>query len=70
MIAKNLFDKISKKKGPILIAFSNFDDVFYVQASKKDLLVQMKARFNADDETGFELDENGFLDKDYLAEYK
>ena len=67
MIAKNLFSKIRKTKGPILVAFTNFDDVFYVQANKKDLLVQLSARFKSDEETGFDLDDNGFLDKDYTA---
>jgi hypothetical protein len=65
MIAENLFAKIRKTKGPICAAFTNFDDAFYVQVSKKDLLVQLSARFKLTEETGFELDDNGYLDKDY-----
>ena len=68
VIAKNLFAKIRKSKGPIMVAFVNFDDVFYVQASKKDLLLQLSQRFKADEETGFDLDDQGFLDKDYLTQ--
>jgi len=68
VIAKNLFAKIRKSKGSIIVAFTNFDDVFYVQASKKDLLLQLSQRFKADEETGFDLDDQGFLDKDYITQ--
>ena len=65
MIAKNLISQIRKAKGPIVVAFSNFDDMFYVEVSKKDLLVQLSARFTKDEETGLILDQNNYLDKDY-----
>lgn len=68
MITKNLISQIRKAKGPVMVAFSNFDDIFYVQVSKKDLMVQLSARFNQNDETGFILDENGYLDKDYESQ--
>lgn len=65
MIAKQLFKKIKDHKGPISAAISNSKGVFYIQVSKKDLLVQLSAKFWLTDETGFELDHNGYLDKDY-----
>jgi hypothetical protein len=68
MIAKNLFTAVRKIKGPVLVAFSNFDDTFYVQVSKKDLMAQLSARFNQNDETGLILDDNGYLDKDYESQ--
>jgi hypothetical protein len=68
MIAKNLFTKIRKFKGPIIVGFANFNDTFYVQVSKKDLLAQLTARFGPEEETGFDFDNNGFLDKDYLSQ--
>ena len=61
MIAKNLFAKIRKTKGPILATINNRDDSFYIQVSKKDLIVQLSAAFKLSDETGFELDDNGYL---------
>jgi hypothetical protein len=68
MIAKNLFTKIRKFKGPVMVGFTNFDDTFYVQVSKKDLLTQLSARFGLEEETGLELDEHGFLDKDWVTQ--
>lgn len=65
MIAKKLITEIRKTKGPVMVAFSNFDDVFYVHVSKKDLMAQFSARFNQDEETGLVLDENGYLGKDF-----
>jgi hypothetical protein len=65
MIAKNLISQIRKAKGPIVVAFNNFDDVMYVEVNKKDLLVQLSARFMKDEETGLILDKNNYLDKDY-----
>jgi len=67
MIAKKLIDKIRSTKGPILAGLTNFSGVIYVQVSKKDLLQQIKHGFKPDEETGFELDDEGFLDKDYSS---
>ena len=68
MIAKNLFNKIRKTKGAITVPFNNCNDVFYVQVSKKDLLNQLSFRFKLDEETGFDIDDKGFLEKDYADE--
>lgn len=65
MIAKQLFKQIKTHKGPIMVAFNNFNDNFYVEVKKRDLLVQLGAAFGLEAETGFELDHNGYLDKDY-----
>ena len=68
MIAKELIAKIKKFKGPIFIATQNFNDIFWVQAVKSDLIARLEYSFCGDVETGFELDGQGYLDKDYNSE--
>ena len=69
MIQKDLIKKIKNdRNGYIYVEVSNFNDSFWIQAVKSDLIVQIKAKFNANDETGFELDDNGYLGKDHSAQ--
>lgn len=68
MIAKELINKIRKTKGPIYIETHNFNDVFYVQAVKSDLITMITESFDAEFETGFDVDDNGYLGKDFSAE--
>jgi hypothetical protein len=67
MIARNLIHKIRKTKGPIYVEITNFNDEFCVQAVKSDL-ISMLTRFDADEETGFELTEAGNFGKDYQSQ--
>jgi hypothetical protein len=68
MIAKNLISQIRKAKGPIFIETSNFNDMFWVQAVKSDLIKMIGESFETDSETGFILDKNGYFSKDFDAE--
>lgn len=63
MIANQLIKLIKAHRGPVIIEFNNFEDTFWVEAVKSDLLLQL-SKFQADQETGFELDRNGILIKD------
>ena len=65
MIAKELIKRIRNTKGPIFVEVTNFDDGFWIQAKKVDLL-SMLSRFEADTETGFAIDEKGYFGKDYM----
>ena len=65
MITKDLIAKIRKFKGPVYVETHNFNDVFYVQAVKGDLINMITEAFSADTETGFEIDNNGYLGKDF-----
>ena len=65
MIQKDLIKKLQAHRGQVLVEIQNFNDSFWIQAVKSDLIVQIKAKFNANDETGFELDDNGYLGKDF-----
>ena len=67
MIQKDLIKKIASHRGQVLVEIQNFNDTFWIQAVKSDLIVQIKAKFNANDETGFELDDNGYLGKDFAS---
>ena len=69
MIQKDLIKKLTAFRGPVLVEIQNFNDSFWIQAVKSDLIVQIKAKFNANDETGFELDDNGYLGKDFKNGY-
>lgn len=64
MIANQLLKKIKAHRGAIIVEVSNFEDTFYIQAVKADVLLQFN-KFEADEETGFELSDGGFLSKDY-----
>ena len=68
MIQKDLIKKLQAHRGQVLVEIQNFNDSFWIQAVKSDLIVQIKAKFNANDETGFVLDENGYFGKDYSAQ--
>ena len=68
MIAKDLLKKISAHKGALMVEIQNFDDVFWVQAVKGDIYRSIKEAFKPDQETGFELDDEGFLGKDFLTQ--
>ena len=68
MIAKDLLKKISAHKGALMVEIANFDDVFWVQAVKGDIYRSIKEAFDPDQETGFELDDEGFLGKDFLTQ--
>lgn len=64
MISKQLLQAIKAHKGPIFVEICNFNDIFWIQAVKADLLAQLNC-FEANDETGFVLDSRGHLTKDY-----
>lgn len=67
MIAKDLLKKISSHKGALMVEIQNFNDVFWVQTVKGDLYRSIKNSFQLDEETGFELDDEGFFGKDFLC---
>lgn len=67
MIAKNLIAKIRKAKGPVYVETFNFNDAFWVQAVKSDLISLILEKFDLDTETGFELDDQGYFGKDYAT---
>lgn len=69
MIQKDLIKKLQAHRGQVLVEIQNFNDSFWIQAVKSDLIHQLKAKFNANDETGFELDDNGYLGKDFQNGY-
>jgi hypothetical protein len=64
MIASRLISLIKSRRGPIYVEVNNFNDTFYVQIVKSDLLLQI-AKFAHDEETGFELGASGVLGKDW-----
>jgi hypothetical protein len=71
MIAKKLIREIQKVKGPVYVETCNFNDVFWIQAVKADLIDLLKDKFDDDFETGFTLDINctgAYLGKDYGVE--
>ena len=65
MIASDLIKKLKKFQGPVYVEISNFNDTIHVQAVKKDLIYLIETRFTSDSETGFEMDDFGFMSKDY-----
>lgn len=69
MIQKDLIKKLQAHRGQVLVEIQNFNDSFWIQAVKSDLITQLKAKFNYNDETGFELDDNGYLGKDFQNGY-
>jgi hypothetical protein len=66
MKAQQLIKQIKARTGPVTVGVINGDDVIYVQAVKSDLIVQL-SRFADDEETGFELDADGYLGRDFDA---
>jgi hypothetical protein len=71
MIAKKLIAEVRKFKGPIYVEVANFNDTFWVQVVKSDLLLMIKDSFDADFETGFELEDkfgSGYFGKDYKSD--
>ena len=67
MIQKDLIKKFTAYRGPVLVEVQNFNDIFWIQAVKSDLIVQLKAKFESNEETGFELDKNGYFGKDFAS---
>ena len=68
MIAKDLIKKIrDNRAGYVMIEVQNFNDVFYVQGVKSSLIDTIKNRFESDEETGFEIDDDGYFGKDFDA---
>ena len=70
MIASKLITEIRKFKGPIYVEALNFNDVFWVQVVKSDLLAMIKGNFDTDFETGFILEDRqglGYFGKDYVS---
>ena len=65
MIASDLIKKLKKFQGPVFVELSNFNDTMYVQAVKKDLINLIETKFTSESETGFEMDDSGFMSKDY-----
>jgi len=68
MITKNLLKMLNDRKGPVYVEVCNFDDLFWIQAVKQDLINTIKTKFAPDVECGFELDVEGFFSKDYIIE--
>ena len=64
MIRKDLIKQLTAYRGPVLVEVQNFNDIFWIQAVKSDLIVQLNGKFGPDEETGFELDKNGYFGKD------
>lgn len=69
MIQKDLIKKLQAYRGPVMVQIHNFNDVFWVQAVKSDLIHMIKTSFDLNDETGFELDDNGAFGKDFVNGY-
>ncbi len=67
MIAKELIARLKAHKGPVFLDVNNHNDGFWFQAVKSDLIVQLSAKFGANEESGFVLDANGYFGKDYDA---
>lgn len=67
MIQKDLIKQLTAYRGPILVEVQNFNDIFWMQAVKSDLIVQLKGKFGSEDETGFDLDKNGYFGKDFAS---
>jgi len=67
MIASKLIQTIKAHRGPIFVEVCNFNDCFWIQVVKSDLLAQLSP-FEADAETGFELNADGCLGKDYSSQ--
>ena len=65
MIQKDLIKQLTAYRGPVLVEVQNFNDIFWIQAVKSDLIVQLNAKFGPDEETGFDLDKNGYFGKDF-----
>lgn len=65
MIKKDLIKQLTAYRGPVLVEVQNFNDTFWIQAVKSDLIVQLNAKFGPDEETGFDLDKNGYFGKDF-----
>jgi hypothetical protein len=66
MIAKDLIKKIKNdRNGYVMIQVSNFDDSFFVQGVKSDLIRTIKESFKPDQETGFVIDDCGYFSKHY-----
>jgi hypothetical protein len=51
----------------VFVEVCNFDDVYWIQAVKQDLINTIKKNFALDVECGFEIDIEGFFSKDYLS---
>ena len=68
MITKNLLKMLNDRKGPVFVEVVNFDDVFWVQAVKQDLINMIKGNFDLDAECGFEIDLDGYFCKDFNIE--
>ena len=66
MIQKDLIKKIKNdRNGYIYVEVTNFNDSFWVQAVKSDLINMLKNTFDPEFETGFVLDDMGYFGKDY-----
>ena len=65
MIKKDLIKQLTAYRGPVLVEVQNFNDTFWIQAVKSDLIVQLNGKFEPNEETGFELDKNGYFGKDF-----
>lgn len=66
MIQKDLIKKLQAYRGQVMVEIHNFNDVVWVQAVKSDLIHMLKMSFHANQETGFELDDNGTFGKDFI----
>ena len=64
MIRSDLIKALKSHKGPVWIEVQNHNDCFYVQAVKSDLICQMSNNFSEGEETGFEIDSNGYFNKE------
>lgn len=66
VIAKDLLKKLNDRKGPVYVEIDNFNDGYWIQVVKQDLIANIK-KFKLDEETGFELDVNGYFSKDFQS---
>jgi len=63
MIRSDLIKALKAHKGPVWLEISNHNDSFYIQAVKSDLICQISNNFSEGEETGFEIDSNGYFNK-------
>jgi hypothetical protein len=68
MTSKDLLAALRKHTGPIYLDVNNSNDCFWLQGVKSDLIEQMSSKFpDPAQETGFEIDAEGYFSKDYSA---
>lgn len=71
MIAKDLLKKLKAHRGDLFVECMNFNDVFWIKASRHDVTQTIATRFKPTEETGFILETSqlaGYFGKDYQSQ--